>query len=177
MRALPRHETAKRAHNGHRQLAHSGHWQGAHIGPRGGCDDGTVITTDLARDLHTAGLLWSPLPGDRFTVDMQNMLGDVFYLADMTVDVQRFVGGSVIGFNGVAEWALDSVDLEETLWLPREDQMRAVLGEAFVALTRNDAGYAVSLATSVSHDASPHQDAECAYAIAVLAFLSGRNPG
>ncbi len=135
-----------------------------------------MITSDLARQLHTAGLLWSPLPGDRFTVDTQSMLGDVFYLADMTVDVQRFVGGSVIGFNGVSEWALDSVDLEETLWLPREDQMRAVLGEAFVGLTRTDEGYAVSLAESLSYDAAPHQDAECAYAVALLAFLSGNDP-
>lgn len=135
-----------------------------------------MITSELARDLHTAGLLWSPLSGDRFTVDTQGMLGDVFYLADMTVDVQRFVGGSVIGFNGVSEWALDSVDLEETLWLPREDQMRAVLGEAFASLTRNDAGYAVSLNQSVSYEATPHEDAECAYASALLAFLSGKDP-
>lgn len=120
--------------------------------------------------------MWSPLPGDRFTVDASGMLGDVFYLADMTVDVQRFVGGSVIGFNGVSEWALDSVDLEETLWLPREDQMRAVLGEAFVGLTRTDAGYAVSLAPGVAHDASPHEDAECAYALALLAFLGSNDP-
>ncbi|MGB7424532.1 MAG: pilus assembly protein CpaE [Ornithinimicrobium sp.] len=135
-----------------------------------------MITTDLARALHTAGLIWSPLPGDRFAVDTAGMLGDVFYLADMTVDVQRFVGGSVIGFNGVAEWALDSVDLEETLWLPREDQMRAVLGEAFVSLERTDVGYAVRLAPTVAHEATPHDDAECAYALAVLAVLESSEP-
>ncbi len=135
-----------------------------------------MITNDLARQLHTAGLLWSPLPGDRFTVDIEAMLGDVFYLADMTVDVQRFVGGSVIGFNGVAEWALDSVDLEETLWLPREDQMRAVLREAFVRLERTDQGYAVHLDDHVTYDATPHQDAECAYAYALLAVLDDKGP-
>lgn len=135
-----------------------------------------MITSELARNLHTAGLVWSPMAGDRFTVDTEGMLGDVFYLADMTVDVQRFVGGSVIGFNGVSEWAMDSVGLEETLWLPREDQMRAVLGEAFVALTRDQAGYAVSLAESLAYEAVGHEDAECAYAIALLAFLSGKDP-
>ncbi|MGC1208202.1 MAG: pilus assembly protein CpaE [Ornithinimicrobium sp.] len=135
-----------------------------------------MITTDLARELHTAGLLWSPLPGDRFAVDTDGMLGDVFYLADMTVDVQRFVGGSVIGFNGVAEWALDSVDLEETLWLPREDQMRAVLGEAFMSLERSDQGYAVRLTQTTAHQATPHEDAECAYALAVLAVLNAADP-
>lgn len=121
-------------------------------------------------------MLWSPLPGDRFAVDTEAMLGDVFYLADMTVDVQRFVGGSVIGFNGVSEWALDSVDLEETLWLPREDQMRAVLGETFVRLDRTDAGYAVHLGGSQPHDPAPHEDAECAYAVALLAVLSAKDP-
>lgn len=135
-----------------------------------------MITTALARELHTAGLLWSPLPGDRFAVDTDGMLGDVFYLADMTVDVQRFVGGSVIGFNGVAEWALDSVDLEETLWLPREDQMRAVLGEAFLSLERSDQGYAVRLTETTPHQAPAHVDAECAYALAVLAVLNAADP-
>lgn len=135
-----------------------------------------MISTDLARALHTAGMLWSPLPGDRFAVDTEGMLGDVFYLADMTVDVQRFVGGSVIGFNGVAEWALDSVDLEEALWLPREDQMRAVLGERFVSLERNDRGYAVRLTEHVPHQATPHEDAECAYALALLAVLNAADP-
>ncbi len=143
---------------------------------RAACDDGSVITPDLARQLHTAGLVWSPLPGDRFAVDTEGMLGDVFYLADMTVDVQRFVGGSVIGFNGVSEWALDSVDLEETLWLPREDQMRAVLGEEFVALERTDAGYAVRLTDRVPYETTPHEDAECAYAFALLAVLGAKDP-
>ena len=48
------------------------------------------------------------------------------------LEVHDFVGGSVNGFNGVTEGALDSVALEETLWLPREDQLRAVLGHDFV---------------------------------------------
>lgn len=135
-----------------------------------------MITLDLARQLHTAGLLWSPLPGDRFTVDTDGMTDDVFYLADMTVDVQRFVGGSVIGFNGVAEWALDSVDLEDTLWLPREDQMRAVLGEAFVSLQRSNEGYVVRLADHLEHEATPDEDAECAYASALLAVMRRDDP-
>ena len=104
------------------------------------------------------------------------MTDDVFYLADMTVDVQRFVGGSVIGFNGVAEWALDSVDLEDTLWLPREDQMRAVLGDAFVSLHRSDAGYVMHLADYVQHEATPNEDAECAYASTVLAVMRHHDP-
>ncbi|MDO5535873.1 MAG: pilus assembly protein CpaE, partial [Propionibacteriaceae bacterium] len=64
-----------------------------------------MISTDLARRLLDAGLNWSPMPGDRFVVDRPGMVHDVFHLADMTVEVHEFVGGSVIGFNGVAEWA------------------------------------------------------------------------
>ncbi len=130
-----------------------------------------MIDTDLARDLHAAGLIWSPLPGDRFTVKNEAMADDVYHLADMTVDVQQFVGGAVIGFNGVAEWALDSVELEETLWLPREDQMRAVLGDTFAGLAKTNAGYAVVVTLEGERHTFDHIDAECAYGQALLAHL------
>lgn len=130
-----------------------------------------MITVDLARDLQDAGLIWSPLAGDRFVVATDGMANDVFYLADMTVDVQQFVGGAVIGFNGVAEWALDSVDLEETLWLPREDQMRAVLGLSFAGLAATEGGYVVVVTIEGQRHQFDHQDAENAYAMALLAVL------
>ncbi len=133
-----------------------------------------MITLDLARQLHAAGLIWSPLAGDRFVVATAEMQHDVFYLADMTVEVHQFANGPVVGFNGVTEWALDSVDLEDTLWLPREDQMRAVLGEAFVALERVEGVYAAVVRTSDGEtERHPDPDAECAYAHALLAHLSG----
>src|SRR5690606_36786111 len=72
---------------------------------------GRMLSPALARRLLDAGLVWSPMPGDRFVVDRPGMEHDLFHLADMTVEVHTFVGGSVIGFNGVAEWALDSVAL------------------------------------------------------------------
>lgn len=130
-----------------------------------------MISVDAARDLQEAGLIWSPLPGDRFVVAQDALAQDVFYLADMTVEVHQFVGGSVIGFNGVAEWALDSVDLHETVWLPREDQMRAVLGEAFVGLARNHDQYTVVAVIEGQRRDFPHHDAEQAYAGALLAVL------
>ncbi|WP_153397045.1 pilus assembly protein CpaE [Ornithinicoccus halotolerans] len=136
-----------------------------------------MITIALARQLQEAGMIWSPMPGDRFVVTSPGMEEDVFYLADMTVEVHRFVGGSVIGFNGVAEWALDSVDLEDTLWLPREDQMRAVLGPAFVRLARADGPvgaereYVVVVDVGGQEEQAAHHDAECAYAHALLTVL------
>ena len=134
-----------------------------------------MISTDLARGLLDAGLVWSPLPGDRFVIDRPGVAEDVFYLADMTVEVHDFVGGSVIGFNGVAEWALDSVALEETLWLPREDQLRAVLDHDFVGLGREGADYAVVALLDGMPQTFTHRDAEEAYGLALLAVLQHRH--
>lgn len=133
-----------------------------------------MISADLARRLHDEGLIWSPMAGDRFVVDRPTMEHDVFHLADMTVDVHEMVGGSVIGFNGVAEWALDSVGLEETLWLPREDQLRAVLGHDFVGLGVQDEGYAVVALVDGESRTFAHRDAEEAYGLATLDVLRAR---
>lgn len=135
-----------------------------------------MLSTDLARRLLDAGLNWSPMPGDRFVVDRDGVADEVFYLADMTVEVHEFVGGSVIGFNGVAEWALDSVALEETLWLPREDQMRAVLDHDFVGLGMDGSGYAVVALVDGVATTFAHRDAEEAYGLALLEVLRHRTP-
>lgn len=142
-----------------------------------------MLSVDLARQLHEAGLIWSPLAGDRFVVDRAGMAHDVFYLADMTVEVHEFVGGSVIGFNGVAEWALDSVALDDTVWLPREDQLRAVLGHDFVGLGKQGATgegddgevYAVVALMEGKPRTFTHRDAEQAYGLACLAVLGARH--
>lgn len=133
-----------------------------------------MLSVDLARRLLDAGLIWSPMPGDRFVVDRPGVQHDLFHLADMTVEVHEFVGGSVIGFNGVAEWALDSVALEETLWLPREDQLRAVLGHDFVGLGMLEEGYAVVARVDGAPLTFTHRDAEEAYGLAVLEVLRAR---
>jgi hypothetical protein len=133
-----------------------------------------MLSMDLARRLLDAGLNWSPMPGDRFVVDRAAVGDEVFYLADMTVEVHQFVGGSVIGFNGVTEWALDSVALEETLWLPREDQLRAVLGLDFVGLGMQGQEYAVVALVEGAPQTFVHRDAEEAYGQALLAVLRSR---
>lgn len=129
---------------------------------------GPVITVELADRLHRAGLIWSPLPGDRFVVRGAAMEGEVFYLADMTVEVHQFATGPVVGFNGVTEWALDSVDLGDTLWLPREDQLRAALADDFERLERVEGGWAVVLADGTRE---VDLDPERAYARALLTRL------
>lgn len=96
--------------------------------------DPGVVSVELARSLRAGGLTWSPAAGDRFVIDKPGLDTQVFVLSDMTVEVHEYPTGRVIGFNGTTEWALDSVAQEETLWLPREDQLRSLLAATFVRL-------------------------------------------
>ena len=105
-----------------------------------------MLPVALARRLHAAGLRWTPAPGDRFVLPDRGMDDDVFVISDMTVEVHEFPTATVIGFNGTTEWALDSVEQHEALWLPHEHQLRELLGGLFRSLTRDDDGWTVSLA-------------------------------
>ncbi len=96
-----------------------------------------MISHSLALSLRDAGLVWKPATGDRFVITQPEMAGEVFVLSDMTVEVQSLPQGDVIGFNGTTEWALDSVEDSHALWLPREGQLRELLGGTFTSLTRS----------------------------------------
>ncbi len=97
----------------------------------------------LALRLHDAGLRWDPAPGDRFAIPHKGMDDEVFVLSTMTIEVHDLPGRTVIGFNGTTEWALDDVDMEATIWLPQEDQLRELLGDAFHRLERAGDRYRV----------------------------------
>jgi hypothetical protein len=126
-----------------------------------------VITIEQAGRLRKAGVLWAPAAGDRFVVPDRDMDDDVFVVSDMTVEVHDYQGSKVIGFNGTTEWALDSIEQREVIWLPREEQMRDLLGDTFRSLEAVPGGYQVHLADS-THSA---EDAEQAYAKAVIHLL------
>jgi hypothetical protein len=98
-----------------------------------------MISTELARALRDSGLVWEPRAGDAFRIDRVEAEEEVFILSDMTVEAHEFPTGTVIGFNGTTEWALDSVAMDDTLWLPHEHQLREALGPTFASL-RNDHG-------------------------------------
>ncbi|QAY70288.1 pilus assembly protein CpaE [Xylanimonas protaetiae] len=98
------------------------------------------ISRDAAQQLHDAGLEWRPEPGDRFVVRSDSDDDDVFTVSDMVVERHDHPTGTILGFNGTTEWALDSVALEDALWLPREDQLRELLGGAFRSLARSTTG-------------------------------------
>jgi hypothetical protein len=130
-----------------------------------------MITVELARKLRDAGLRWAPVPGDRFVVADRDMDDDVFVVSDMTVEVHDLPFGKVIGFNGTVEWALDSVDTSQAIWLPRESQLRELLAGTFRALHRTADGWRVQTEVNdVEHDIED-ADPEQAYGLALLHLL------
>ena len=99
-----------------------------------------MISTELARALRDSGLQWHPKPGDVFRIDRVEADDETYILSDMTVEAHDFGTGTVLGFNGTTEWALDSVALDDTLWLPHEHQLREFLADTFVSLSRGHRG-------------------------------------
>ncbi|RZI89283.1 MAG: pilus assembly protein CpaE, partial [Microbacterium sp.] len=93
-----------------------------------------MISTDLALALRDAGLAWRPASGDRFQLDEPEFEADVFTVSDMTIEARTYPTGLFLAFNGTTEWALDSVAIEDALWLPREDQLRELLRGMFRSL-------------------------------------------
>ena len=87
-----------------------------------------MISVELATALKQAGLVWHPASGDRFTLITGAFDDEVFTLSDMVVEAQQSRTGTVLGFNGTTEWALDSTEITDALWLPGEDQLRGSAG-------------------------------------------------
>ncbi len=131
-----------------------------------------MLDIPLAQQLQAAGLAWEPTAGDRFVLPIETMTDEIFILSNVIADIHRFQDSNIIGFNGTTEWALDSVEQSEVVWLPREDQLRELLGPAFVQLEQVTGGYAVT-ATAPGGIERRYVDidAERAYARAVLARL------
>jgi hypothetical protein len=131
-----------------------------------------MISADHARALRDAGVAWVPSPGDAFRIDSPEFDGDTFTVSDMTIEPHEFDTGTILGFNGTTEWALDSVALEDALWLPREDQLRELLGVAFRSLKRVDDGYRMDAVINGSLAYFYDTDPADAYAQALLAMVA-----
>jgi hypothetical protein len=130
-----------------------------------------VISTPLARALRDSGLVWHPAAGDAFRIDLVEVDDEVFYLSDMTVEAHTLLTGTELGFNGTTEWALDSVAIEDALWLPSESQLRVLLGSAFRSLTTVDGGSRVTAEIDGIRSVFDADLAEDAYARALIALL------
>ena len=131
-----------------------------------------MISVDLARRLRDVGLTWEPSPGDRFVVPDREMDDHVFVVSDMVVEVHDTPGGRILGFNGTTEWALDSVEAGSALWLPREDQLRELLGSRFVRLENASPGAVVVVMRDGEECREVDGSAESAYARALLSILT-----
>jgi hypothetical protein len=134
-----------------------------------------VIPRQLAAALRTAGLTWTPAKGDWFVIPDHGLDELEFVISDMVIETRRMaLGRQMLAFNGTTEWAMDTLAASDALWLPREDQLRAILGEAFMGLEYlpgETPGYAVSMLLGDSEQRFVDIDVEAAYARAALALL------
>ena len=105
-----------------------------------------MISVDLARSLRVAGLAWEPTSGDRFVIDLPDLADQSYVLSDLTIDLQRYGGENVLAFNGTVEWALDSVTVDQALWLLGPARLvSANLDWVELAEGRTDAGFVVTI--------------------------------
>lgn len=130
-----------------------------------------MISTELARALRDSGLVWHPVAGDAFRIDKFEVDAEIFILSDMTVEAHEFSTGTVIGFNGTTEWALDSVSIGDALWLPHESQLRELLRDEFHSLAKADQGFEVTASIEGIPRSFAAADAADAYARALLALV------
>lgn len=137
-----------------------------------------MISTALAHQLRDAGLAWTPASGDSFQIVPGNansgdFEGDVFTISDMTIEAHAFSTGTVLGFNGTTEWALDSVALDDALWMPREDQLRDLLRGTFRSLGRSvgPASRVEYIVITASGATFVAEDPAEAYGLAVLSLI------
>jgi hypothetical protein len=139
-----------------------------------------VISRDLASALRDAGLPWTPVKGDWFVIPDKGLDDLVFVLSDMVIETRRMaLGRQMLAFNGSTEWAIDTLAASEALWLPREDQLRTVLGEAFMTLEYlpgEAPGYSVAMLLGDREERFVDVDVESAYARAALALLGSTTP-
>jgi hypothetical protein len=140
-----------------------------------------VISVHLAARLRESDVRWRPRAGDRFTLVAPELTGEVFTISDMMIEAHEFPTGTVLGFNGTTEWALDSVSQEDALWLPREDQLRALLRDTFRSLVADGEVYRVTTRSASGTEATfQAASADDAYARALLALVGpavGTTPG
>ncbi len=116
-------------------------------------------------------MTWHPTVGDEFIMPDHDI--DVtFRMAEMVVEVRRVPAGRMIAFNGTPEWAMDAIMMDEAIWMPREDQLRALIGDHFDALRRDTEGMCVDLVHPdggrSSHRAATAVDAHAKALLAVL---------
>jgi hypothetical protein len=137
-------------------------------------DTGKIaLSAPLARRLRDVGLTWHPEPGDRFAIPDRGLDDRLFAISDMVIEVRDRIGDRELAFNGTVEWALDSILTNEVIWVPTEGQLRELIGEAFIALYRDDDRYACVVRVDGEPTTFVAPTAADAYGEALLATLGG----
>ena len=132
-----------------------------------------MISRELAQQLKSL-LEWTPANGDRFYIPLPEISESVFTMSDMVVELVVRNGESRFHFNGTVEWALDSVESDEVVWMPREDQLRGLLGDYFLSLDSSAGGYVVTVSgPGRAHHTEPALDPADAYAQALIYVRGG----
>ena len=127
-----------------------------------------MISRDLASQL-SPHLTWTPQNADQFFIPRPEISDSVFSVSDMVVELVVRDGESRFHFNGTVEWALDSVDSSEVVWLPREGQLRELLGEYFLSLDHSSDGFVVTVSgPGRAYHTAPQAVADDAYGHALL---------
>jgi len=91
-----------------------------------------MISLALAQKLKAAGLSWNLDANDFFAIPDRGMDDNVFVITNTTVLVEKISGKLALTFHGAVEWALDYVMVTELVWLPREEQLRAMLEQHLI---------------------------------------------
>lgn len=140
-----------------------------------------MITLDLARTLKSAGLVWVAQNNDFFAIPERDLDDRVFVLADMMSNLDVFRGWPVVTFHGAAEWALDYIFTSEVVWMPTEEQLRALLidellGEAepFMRLDLTADGFRCTFRYRDTAVVCDGADASEAYGQALLHILAAK---
>ena len=130
-----------------------------------------MISRELAVRL-APHVSWTPANGDTFFIPRPEIAESVFIVSDMVVELVVSGGESRFHFNGTVEWALDSVESDGVVWLPREDQLREMLGDHFLSLDSSAGGFVVTVSgPEKAYHTEAELDAADAYARAALYVL------
>jgi hypothetical protein len=135
-----------------------------------------VISRELAVRL-APHVSWTPANGDMFFIPRPEIAESVFIVSDMVVELVTSGGESRFHFNGTVEWALDSVESDGVVWLPREDQLRQLLGDYFLSLDSSAGGFVVTVSgPGKAYHTQAEREAADAYAHAALYVLGAERP-
>ncbi|SDS05774.1 hypothetical protein SAMN04488543_0985 [Friedmanniella luteola] len=135
-----------------------------------------MISRDLAAALAPL-LPWTPHNGDQFYIPREEIAESVFTVSDMVVERVTLQGETRFHFNGTVEWALDSVEADLVVWLPREEQLRELVGTWFLSLDATPEGFVVTVSgPGRAHHTDPEPEAADAYGRALLYVLTAAAP-